>query len=137
MKRSHKQRVLEKRWARRRQPASPRGRLWLLFLLASPFSTSGQTAFSDKSSLQAGLAAWCRDPTAHSDMNTWDVSAVTDMYNLMTEMPPRWTPWSCLSTFNEDINSWNMGQVTNTGVRRRPIEPHTDQLARGAGRQRC
>ena len=89
-------------------------------------------AFTDKRSLQAGLAAWCRDPTAHSDMNTWDVSAVTDMYDLMGRMPP-----TCLSTFNEDINSWNMGQVTNTGVRRRPIEPHTDQLARGAARQRC
>ena len=123
---------LDERRARRRQTARSRGRLWVLVLLASPFSTSGQTAFSDQSSLQAGLAAWCSDPTAYSDMNTWDVSAVTDM-NYITIMMPS----SCRSTFNEDINSWNMGQVTNTAVRRRPIEPHTGQLARGGLRQRC
>ena len=35
--------MTDKRGALHRQPASPRSQLWLLFLLASPSSTSGQT----------------------------------------------------------------------------------------------
>jgi len=105
----------------RRKPACARGRLWLLFLLVSPFSSSGQTAFAGKSSLEAGLAEWCADPAsaaaAHGAIGSWDVSAVTDMESLVRYAP-------CVASFNEDIDDWNMGQVTNTVVRRAPLEPH-------------
>ena len=77
------------------------------------------SAFSDKASLQVALGEWCADAAAaqasHGLVAWWDVSAVTDMA-LMTDH----LPWTCRSTFNEDLNAWDVGKVTNMEVRRRP-----------------
>ena len=84
----------------------------MIGLVSLPMSL-GQTAFADKSSLQAGLAEWCVDPASaaavHGAIGSWDVSGVTDMLMLVSNRP-----MPCRSTFNEDINAWNMGQVTTT-----------------------
>ena len=84
----------------------------MIGLVSLPMSL-GQTAFADKSSLQAGLAEWCVDPAAaaatYGAIGAWDVSGVTDMSSVLNNAPCGWG-----STFNEDINAWNMGQVTTT-----------------------
>ena len=49
----------------------------------------------------------------HGHVSTWDVTAVTDMSSLLGG--------SCRSTFNEDVNAWDVGQVTNMNVRRRAL----------------
>ena len=43
-------------------------------------------------------------------------------------------PWTCRSTFNEDLNAWDVGKVTNMEVRRRPRwEPEVLGGAVGGG----
>lgn len=75
--------------------------------------------FSDKASLQVALGEWCADAAAaqasHGLVAWWDVSAVTDMASMTFYLP-----WTCRSTFNEDLNAWDVGKVTNMEVRRRP-----------------
>ena len=65
--------------------------------------------FSDKSSLSTALNAWCSNPASaegtYGAIGSWDVSAVTDMNELVEDV-------SCKATFNEDIDAWNVGQVT-------------------------
>ena len=72
--------------------------------------------FGDKTSLVSALNEWCANPTeaTYGHISTWDVRAVTDMYQLMVNTP-------CRSTFDEDINAWDVGKVTNMQVRRRPL----------------
>ena len=76
------------------------------------------SAFSDKASLQVALGEWCADAAAaqatHGPISAWDVSAVTDMATLL------YFGLTCRSTFDEDLNAWDVGQVTNMYVRRRP-----------------
>ena len=78
-------------------------------LLVSLPLICGQTSFADKSSLESALAEWCNDPAAaastHGNISTWGVSAVTDMASLVYNAP-------CRSTFDEDIDDWDVGQVT-------------------------
>ena len=104
----------------------------MIGLVSLPMSL-GQTAFADKSSLQAGLAEWCADPAAaaaaHGAIGAWDVSGVTDMLGLIPNARPGFSQ-DC--TFNEDINGWNMGRVTTTWVSRIPSN-HT--RARWSGLQ--
>ena len=68
----------------------------------------------DTGSLPGALNVWCTNPAEvpYGHISTWDVSAVTDMQNLV--------PLTCRSTFNADINGWDVGQVTNMEVRRCP-----------------
>ena len=72
------------------------------------------SAFSDKASLQVALGEWCADAAAaqatHGPISAWDVSAVTYIS----------LPYVCQSTFNEDLNTWDVRQVTNMEVRRCP-----------------
>ena len=74
--------------------------------------------FSDKSSLVGALSEWCADMTeaeaTHGSVSTWDVSLVTDMQYLIYNAP-------CHSTFDEDVNAWDVGQVTSMHVRRCPL----------------
>jgi len=62
---------------------------------------------STRSQLDAAVTAWCSDSAAatgvYGEINTWDVSAITDMSNLFTGK----------STFNSNISGWNVSQVTN------------------------
>ena len=70
--------------------------------------------FSDTYSLQVALGEWCADAAAaqatHGPISAWDVSAVTYIS----------LPYVCQSTFNEDLNTWDVRQVTNMEVRRCP-----------------
>ena len=70
----------------------------------------------NKGSLQDALIEWCIDPAsaaaAHGPIATWDVSTVTDMRELLRYIP-------CGYEFNEDIDAWDVGQVTTMEARRR------------------
>ena len=83
--------------------------LGLLVTLAGTAS-----AFTDKASLQVALGEWCADAAAaqatHGPISAWDVSAVTRIS----------LPSACRSTFNEDLNAWDVRQITNMEVRRSP-----------------
>ena len=72
--------------------------------------------FGDKTSLVSALNEWCANQTdahaKHGQVSTWDVSAVTDMSRLVLDIV------TCRSTFDEDINAWDVGKVTNMEVRR-------------------
>ena len=103
-------------------------------LLALACAMSG---FRNKSSLQRALQNWCADSTdlaTNGHISTWNVSgadaiqpwafcsmtplahshcaAITDMSYLLYDIVD--TP--CRDTFNEDIDAWNVGQVTDTQV---------------------
>ena len=75
------------------------------------------TTDNSKSSLQGALSEWCANAMeaeeVHGHVSTWDVTAVTDMSSLLAG--------SCRFTFNEDVNAWDVGQVTNMNVRRRAL----------------
>jgi len=100
-------------------------------------SAGVSTTDNSKSSLQGALSEWCANATAaeevHGHVSTWDVTAVTDMSSLLG--------YSCRSTFNEDVNAWDVGQVTNMGVRRRPASGSqgscTHTAAQGSGHKPC
>ena len=84
----------------------------LVLLLAT---ASKASAFADKSSLAGALSEWCDDAVGaeavYGSIATWDVSAVTDMDRLIYDAP-------CKATFNEDIDAWDVSQVTTMWVRR-------------------
>jgi surface protein len=95
-------------------------------LFAAAADAGGGYAFADKSAIQAALQAWCDNPSAavatYGAMDTWDVSAVDDFTYLFSPNAYGDNYNSCFSGLNEDIDSWNTGQVTNMGVRRGPNE---------------
>ena len=68
------------------------------------------SAFVDKNSLVDALKEWCTDvadaTATYGHISTWDVLAITDLQNLVRDAP-------CRSTFDEDINAWDVSQVTN------------------------
>ena len=81
---------------------------FLLGLLAMA-RTASAMVIPDNAALNAALTAFCADETS-SEITAWDVSAVTDMEELIKNS-------DCKSTFNSDLNAWDVGQVTNTKVR--------------------
>ena len=80
----------------------------LLSLLAMA-RTASAMVIPDKAALSTALGEFCADDTS-SDITAWDVSAVTDMGELIKNAP-------CKSTFNSDLNAWDVGQVTTMRVR--------------------
>ena len=62
--------------------------------------------FTTKSALQTAINDWISNETSaaatYGDINTWDVSAITDMSQL----------FSFKSTFNSNISNWNVSNVT-------------------------
>jgi hypothetical protein len=70
--------------------------------------------FGDKSSLKDALNEWCTNPTdAHATygyVSSWDVSAITDMSWLLPDLA------MCHDNFDQDIDGWDVGQVTNMQV---------------------
>ena len=84
-------------------------------------------AFADKTSLAGALSEWCANQTdahaKHGQVSTWDVSAVTDMSRLIHGYDHRYhefqsSLYMCHTRFDEDINAWDVGQVTDMQVRR-------------------
>ena len=80
----------------------------MLGLLLAQARTAA-SAFVDKSSLVDALKEWCTDAAdataTYGHISTWDVLAITDLLNLVKDAP-------CCSTFDEDINAWDVSQVT-------------------------
>jgi surface protein len=58
-------------------------------------------------------------PAGYDEMQTWDVSQVTDMSNLFRDCPTgeSWCGGVVVTTsdFNADISTWDTSQVTNMG----------------------
>ena len=63
--------------------------------------------FSTRQDLNTAISAWCSDSAAattqYGDINTWNVSAITDMSSLFSNK----------TTFNSNISSWDVSNVTN------------------------
>ena len=63
--------------------------------------------FTSKVQLQDAVNLWISDNalaiSTYGQINTWDVSAITDMSNLFQDK----------TTFNSDISNWNVSNVTN------------------------
>ena len=74
-----------------------------LFLISVLMAFQPQTT----AELQTAVDLWVSDNatalTTYGEINTWDVSLITDMSNLFLNK----------STFNDDISSWNVSSVTN------------------------
>ena len=80
----------------------------MLGLLLAQARTAA-SAFVDKNSLVDALKEWCTDvadaTATYGHISTWDLLAITDLQNLVKDAP-------CRSTFDEDINAWDVSQVT-------------------------
>ena len=67
--------------------------------------------FTDKPSLQYALNTWCYDPSGedaamdYGPIGSWNVSAITNMDRLVSSSGCR--------SFDADLNSWDVGQVTS------------------------
>jgi len=63
--------------------------------------------FANKTALQSAINLWISDKSSalstYGEINTWDTSLITNMYNLLANKP----------TFNDDISNWNTSNVTN------------------------
>ncbi len=79
----------------------------LLLLLIVPVLGFGQYVFNTKAELQAAVDLHYDDPnnaiSLYGELNTWDVSAITDMFELFRDK----------NTFNEDISNWDTSNVTS------------------------
>ena len=109
---------------------------FLLGLLAMA-RTASAMVIPDKAALSTALGEFCAGAYTSSEITAWDVSAVTDMGQLINNAP-------CKSTFNSDLNAWDVGKVTTTQVRLLASEglppptaqpghvPQTECMCRGA-----
>ena len=97
------------RTSRLRDKLDPRAGGCVLGLFLAQARTAA-SAFVDKSSLVDALEEWCTDAAdatiTYGHISTWDVRAVTELKYLVMDAP-------CRSTFDEDINAWDVSQVTN------------------------
>jgi surface protein len=79
----------------------------ILLLLIAPVLGFGQYVFNTKADLQTAVNFYIDNKSTaisqYGDINTWDVSNITDMYQLFEDA----------NTFNDDISSWNTSNVTS------------------------
>ena len=79
----------------------------LLLLLIAPVLGFGQYVFNTKSELQNAVDLHYDDSNnataIYGEVNTWNVSAITDMSELFKNY----------DTFNELISNWDISNVTN------------------------
>ena len=90
---------------------------WFLALALPRTPTAAfEPAFSDKADLVTALRAWCSNPASaeavHGPISAWNTSRVTDMSQLFYAETAADTV-SCMYQFNEDLNAWDVGQVTS------------------------
>ena len=97
----------------RNTPAPRVGGLVLGLLLSLAHTAS---AFGTTQSLKNALIEWCTNAanaeTTHGPISTWDVSGVTDFSFIVSNAP-------CCSTFDEDLNAWDVGRATTMKARAR------------------
>ena len=81
-----------------------KNKLTILLLLILPYIGFSQI---DDSNIQDAVNLWVSDQQAaistYGNISEWDVSNVTDMYQLFKNK----------QNFNDDISSWNTSNVTN------------------------
>ena len=74
------------------------------------FSCNGIFKPESKSTLQTAVDLWVDDNSlallTYGEINTWDVSLITDMYELFRDT----------ETFNDDISNWDVSNVINMGL---------------------
>ena len=106
----------------------------LLLLLIAPVLGFGQHVFSTKAELQTAVDLYNQDKnnaiSQYGEINTWNVSAITDMSLLFqnddtfNEQISNWDTsnvttmqgmFKRASSFNQDIGSWDTSNVTNMG----------------------
>jgi surface protein len=79
----------------------------ILLLLIAPVLGFGQYVFNTKADLQTAVNFYIDNKSTaisqYGDINTWDVSNITDMYQLFEDA----------NTFNDDISSWDTSNVTS------------------------
>ena len=65
--------------------------------------------FADKAALQTAVNLWISDKTSalatYGEINTWDVSNITDMMQLFSQTKGR-------GTFNSDISNWDVSNLS-------------------------
>ena len=75
-----------------------------------------QHVFADRAALLVARNAWCADKRAaaatYGDIDTWDISRVTDLSYLFNS--PR---GHACRTFNDKIGGWDTSRVTTFEVR--------------------
>ena len=80
-----------------------------LFLIVSVSLAQFQP--QTRTELDTAVAMWISDSstalTTYGEINTWDVSLITDMYQLFAG------EWNDHSPFNDDISNWDVSNVTN------------------------
>ena len=83
----------------------------LLLLLIAPVVGFGQYVFNTKAELQTAVDLWTSNETSaleqYGDINTWDVSNITDMLSLFRDK----------TTFNENIGNWDCLLYTSPSPR--------------------
>ena len=100
--------------------------LFLVECIGRAVAQSG--VFADRAALLAARDAWCADPAAaaatYGLINQWDVSQVQDLSYMFCGMSAAlWQQRGCkptCSTFNEDIDGWDVSRVTSLVVRMHP-----------------
>jgi surface protein len=119
LERQHGQQLSSRYRPRRRY--SPKGhtsrrRACLLRMLALVSLVDVTHGFqpADKTALKTALEAWCTNEliatTTYGDINTWDVSLVTDMSFLLDI---DFSSGSSCADFNSDISAWDVSRVTD------------------------
>ena len=80
--------------------------IWVLILVTNLFS---QFQPQNSQELETAVNLWVDDNESaliiYGEINTWDVSLITDMYELFRNK----------ETFNDDIGNWDVSNVTNMG----------------------
>ena len=101
-------------------------------ILINTYLLGGDGIFTTKADLITAIDAWIEDDTAatttYGDINTWDVSAITDfsyLFDQKAEFNSNISNWDVssgdnmrgmfkeASIFNQDISEWNVSKVTD------------------------
>ena len=92
----------------------------LLSLLIVPVLGFGQYVFNTNDELKTAVDLYADNKTTainqYGDINTWDVSAITDFSNLFSNNRKEWSiqdPRNYFAKFNSDISNWDVSNGSN------------------------